>query len=516
MEEVHARAVLGVSANASLREIEAAYTHRVNELRKQFEEAKDHRTREKCRRERDVIDEARRFLLDLEEEDQRQRGEDERLAAEQRQREEQGRLAAEQRQREQEERLAAEQRQREEDERRALEQRQREEAERLLAQERQREQAERRALEQRQREEAERLAAEERPRKQAERHALEQRQREEAERLAAQERQREEVERSALERRQGEERERLAAEQRRREEQERLAAEQRQREESERLAAEQRRGEQLARLAAEQREREEQEGLAAVKRQREEKKRRTAIWVGIATALLVILVGVFAAFFYWVDWQHKGKPGKLVLNTLPAKAEVFVDGVSRGKTPLIVDGLAPGERHLQIELKGYQDEQLVVLIEAGRERSFPLVTLISKKEPAPTVTPALTSATVSPTATSPTETPAATSPGVTPTTTPAVSGLPGERFPQTRLRLLTEADIGDLDYADLQYAINEMYARHGAQFLKDPEIRKQFEGFVWYVPMPGMTLSRIDREFTRIESQNRDLLHRLHDQKRPK
>ena len=61
-----------------------------------------------------------------------------------------------------------------------------------------------------------------------------------------------------------------------------------------------------------------------------------------------------------------------------------------------------------------------------------------------------------------------------------------------------------------------MYARHGAQFLREPDVRRQFEQFIWYVPMPGLTLARIDREFSRIESQNRDLLSRLRDQKRPK
>jgi DnaJ-class molecular chaperone len=82
VEEVHARAALGVSANASQREIEAAYSHRVSEPRKQFKEAKDHRTREKCRRKSEDIDEARRLLLDPEEEDRRQREENERLGGE--------------------------------------------------------------------------------------------------------------------------------------------------------------------------------------------------------------------------------------------------------------------------------------------------------------------------------------------------------------------------------------------------------------------------------------------------
>ena len=63
MEESDARAVLGVSTNASREEIEAAYSGRVRDVRKQFEKARDHRTREKCRRDREAIDEARRILL---------------------------------------------------------------------------------------------------------------------------------------------------------------------------------------------------------------------------------------------------------------------------------------------------------------------------------------------------------------------------------------------------------------------------------------------------------------------
>ena len=524
MEEIDARAVLGLNASASRSDIEAAYTDRIRRIRKHYEEARDHRTREKCERDRDALDEARRLLLYLEEVDRRQREEQERrheenenLAAEQRQPEESERLAAEQREREENERLAAEQRQREEDERLAAEQRRRDESERL-------------ALEQRQHEENERLATEERQRDESERLATEKRQREERERLVAEERQREERERLATEKRQRQERERLLAEQRLREERERVAAEQHRREEQERLAAERYQREQQQRLAAEQRERAEQERLAAINRQREQK-RRNATWLVIGAAVL-ILAAAIAAPFLWIEWQNKNKAGKLVLNTVPAKAAVFVDGIARGNTPLVLGDLAPGERHLRIDLKGYQEEQLVVVIEPGAERYFPVVTLVRNKEstgnvtpaptsPAETPSPAPTTPVVTPAPTSPLVTPAPTSPAATPmqsspAVTPAASGLPGERFPQTRLRILTETDVADLDYAGLRYAINEMYARHGAQFLTQPDIRKQFEQFIWYVPMPGLTLARIDREFSRIESQNRDLLSRLRDQKRPK
>jgi hypothetical protein len=253
----------------------------------------------------------------------------------------------------------------------------------------------------------------------------------------------------------------------------------------------------------------------------------------LIAGIILILGCVFAAIFFLRHSQEEHQPGKLALNTHPANANVFIDGVSRGITPLVLDGIVPGERHLRITLEGYQDEQLVVLIKPGDQRFFPLVTLIPQKESASTVTATpspLVTATPSPpiTATpSPpiTATPsppitATPSPPVTATPSPLVTATPSnhadERFPQTRERLLTEAEVANLDYADLQYAINEMYARHGAQFLKEPDLRKQFEGFSWYYPIPGITLTQIDAEFSRIEKRNRDLLARLRDQKRPR
>ena len=124
----------------------------------------------------------------------------------------------------------------------------------------------------------------------------------------------------------------------------------------------------------------------------------------------------------------------------------------------------------------------------------------------------LVSATVSPIPVTPTATPVPTSTS----TSPAPGSYPGERYPQTREHVLTETEDASLDYAELRYAINEMYARHGAQFLKEPGVRKQFEVFSWYYPISGITLAQIDAEFSRTESQNRDLLARLRDQKRPR
>ena len=63
MEEVDARAVLGVSAEAPVSEIEAAYRKRVGELRKSFEAARDRRTRMQLERDFAELEEARDTLL---------------------------------------------------------------------------------------------------------------------------------------------------------------------------------------------------------------------------------------------------------------------------------------------------------------------------------------------------------------------------------------------------------------------------------------------------------------------
>jgi hypothetical protein len=520
VEESEARAVLGVSTNASREEIEAAYSGRVRDVRKQFEKARDHRTREKCRREREALDEAGRLLLPGQEQEESSEGERDKPQGDEQRGpgEEQRPSDDEQQQRQEEQKRVEEEERHQEDLRRVEEeQRQREEEQKRIEEEERRHKEQLRSIEeeeQRQRQEEQKRVQEEERRHQERLRRIEEEQR----------RQRQEEQR------------RIQDEQRRQEEQRRRLQEQKRVEEEER-----RHQEEVRRIEEEQRRHLEEQKRQDKERRRQQRKRQIAALLAIGAVVLILAV-LSAGAFFWIDWGNKHKLGKLVLNTLPAKAEVFVDGIVRGNTPLVLGDLAPGERHLRIQLKGYQDEQLVVVIEPGGQRSFPLITLVRNKEsaasvtPAPTspaetashapttpvVTPAPISPAVTPAPTSPADTEAPISPAVTPSSSvsPAVNpsngGFPGERFPQTRLRVLRETDVADLDYNDLQYAINEMYARHGAQFVRNPEIRKQFEPLSWYFPITGMTLGRIDREFSHIESQNRDLLARLRDQKRPK
>jgi chemotaxis protein histidine kinase CheA len=346
VETIEGRAVLRVSAGVSKTEIESAYSNRISEVRKRFEDARDQKVRVSCRGEFISINEARRTLLwELEEEERHQREEKERLEAEQRQREKKERLEAEQRQNEEKERLEAEQRQREKKEQLEAERRQREKKERLEA---------------------------------------EQRQHEEKERLEAEQRQREKKERLEAEQRQHEEKERLEAEQRQHEEKERLETEQRQHEEKERLETEQRQREKKERLEAEQRQREEKERLEAERRQREKKGRsetqqsrwRNPWLIGAGATILVVLL-LATAFFL----PHQPASGKLVVNTIPDQANVWLDGTTLGMTSQVFEGVSPGRHHLKIDKKGYRPVELDVSVIPGEQETLQPFSLEPVKTP---------------------------------------------------------------------------------------------------------------------------------------
>jgi len=90
--------------------------------------------------------------------------------------------------------------------------------------------------------------------------------------------------------------------------------------------------------------------------------------------------------------------------------------------------------------------------------------------------------------------------------------FPGERFPATRLDELTVSDVSESSLSEITYAINEMFARHGAEF-KDKKVTKEFEQFSWYNPRPGLSFDEIETEFSDLEKQNLKVLGRCRDAK---
>ena len=89
---------------------------------------------------------------------------------------------------------------------------------------------------------------------------------------------------------------------------------------------------------------------------------------------------------------------------------------------------------------------------------------------------------------------------------------PGEKFPATRLDELTVPDVNESSLSDITYAINEMFARHGAEF-KDKKVAKEFSEFSWYKPRPGFTFDDAEKEFSDLEKQNLKVLGRCRDAK---
>jgi len=89
---------------------------------------------------------------------------------------------------------------------------------------------------------------------------------------------------------------------------------------------------------------------------------------------------------------------------------------------------------------------------------------------------------------------------------------PGEKFPATRLAELTVAEVNESSLEDINYAINEMYARHGAEF-KDQKTAKEFSEFAWYQPRSGLSLASAEAEFSDLEKANIKVLRTCHDAK---
>jgi hypothetical protein len=79
-----------------------------------------------------------------------------------------------------------------------------------------------------------------------------------------------------------------------------------------------------------------------------------------------------------------------------------------------------------------------------------------------------------------------------------------ERYPQTRQRVLTLEEIKTLALSrdDVQYAINEIYARYGAVWKTKPDIQHQFEKLDWYQPRPAFTFDQIDGLMSDVEREN--------------
>ena len=85
---------------------------------------------------------------------------------------------------------------------------------------------------------------------------------------------------------------------------------------------------------------------------------------------------------------------------------------------------------------------------------------------------------------------------------PPLTAMQGERFPETRANVVNAASVFLLSTGQLRYAINEMFARHGATF-DDPAIASAFRDKPWYFARADLSLDQIAGSlFSDIERHN--------------
>ena len=77
-------------------------------------------------------------------------------------------------------------------------------------------------------------------------------------------------------------------------------------------------------------------------------------------------------------------------------------------------------------------------------------------------------------------------------------------LPNSSDKLLTNSDVSGLSKADIQTAINEIYARHGYTFT-NPSVLAKFKQYDWY--KPTVAADRFsDSVFSVTEKKNVDFL----------
>ena len=88
----------------------------------------------------------------------------------------------------------------------------------------------------------------------------------------------------------------------------------------------------------------------------------------------------------------------------------------------------------------------------------------------------------------------------------------GDYLPESSDRYLSAGDVEGFSRNDLNYPINELYARHGATFTDD-DVIAYFNGKDWYSPRQSKEAAR--SEFTEIEEKNFMFLCDYRDSKYP-
>lgn len=81
----------------------------------------------------------------------------------------------------------------------------------------------------------------------------------------------------------------------------------------------------------------------------------------------------------------KAETGRVVVNTIPANASVYLDGSDRGRTPLVIEGVTLGIHHVSVEASGYVASSLIADVKSDGSFDFGTIHLVAVA-PAPAMT----------------------------------------------------------------------------------------------------------------------------------
>jgi len=131
----------------------------------------------------------------------------------------------------------------------------------------------------------------------------------------------------------------------------------------------------------------------------ERKSSGNGVWIFISILLLLLLVGAGAIAAYFArDYFHRpiavpveptpaaATAGRVIVNSVPTSARVWLDGQEIGTTPLIKDTVASGDHQIRLERSEYEPLALNVEVVSGQTANvgvLHLVPLPKAPEPAP-------------------------------------------------------------------------------------------------------------------------------------
>jgi hypothetical protein len=93
---------------------------------------------------------------------------------------------------------------------------------------------------------------------------------------------------------------------------------------------------------------------------------RVDFTLGSEMRTLTVPVGADQDAYQMVSLYPPGPPGTLVISSAPAGAAVYVDGESRGRTPIEIDDVAPGEHAVAVESGVARAERVVEVLASAR------------------------------------------------------------------------------------------------------------------------------------------------------